>query len=152
MHGFWLFVHNLGYTVWIGGGLATMLAGIASKRMAPAERLAVYKTTSFVQRALVGTGAIVTIVSGLFLAMPYMKNPEMMWRGMNAMMGFGILGAILAVTLSVPTAAKLGRLDLDPRGELPEVFFSLRKQQAWFATIAGSLGLLALVAATFFRS
>jgi hypothetical protein len=148
MHGLWLFLHNLGYTVWIGGGLGTMLAGIAAKRFAPGERLAVYKTTSFVQRALVGTGAVLTVISGFFLVMPYM---ETMPNWMGAMMGLGTLGAIIAVTLSVPTAAKLGRLDLDPRGELPEVFFSLRKKQAWFATIAGTLGLLALWAATFYR-
>ncbi len=148
MHGLWLFLHDLGYTVWIGGGLATMLAGIAAKRFAPGERLAVYRVTSFIQRALVGTGAIVTIVTGFFLAMPYM---ETMPNWMGAMMALGTLGAIIAVTLSVPTAAKLGRLDLDPRGELPEVFFSLRKRQAWMATIAGSLGLLALAAGTLYR-
>ncbi|HTR20292.1 MAG TPA: hypothetical protein VMH88_05490 [Gemmatimonadales bacterium] len=148
MHGLWLFLHNMGYIVWIGGGLATMLAGIAAKRFSPAERLAVYRVTSFIQRALVGTGAIVTLVTGFILAMPYM---ETMPSWMGAMMGLGTLGALIAVTLSVPTAAKLGRLELDPRGEIPEVFFRLRKRQAWAATVAGSLGLLALGAATFYR-
>jgi hypothetical protein len=42
----------------------------------------------------------------------------------------------------------MGRLELDPRGELPESFAGLRKRQAIFATIAGSFALLALLAST----
>jgi hypothetical protein len=67
------------------------------------------------------------------------------------MMTAGLLGAIAAIAISVPTAARLGRLELDPRGELPEAFYSLRKRQILAASIAGGLGLLALLAATIFR-
>jgi len=31
MRGFWLFVHVLGFTAWLGGGLAVMLSGITAK-------------------------------------------------------------------------------------------------------------------------
>ena len=99
MRGVWMLVHVLGFTLWLGGGIATMVAGVTAKRMAPAERLAGYK--------LIG-----------------------------------------AVAISVPTAAKLARLEPDARGELPEAFQGLRKRQILAATIAGALGLVAMGAVT----
>ena len=39
MRGFWLLVHVLGFTLWLGGGIATMVAGVTAKRMGAAERL-----------------------------------------------------------------------------------------------------------------
>src|SRR2546430_12989580 len=47
----------------------------------------------------------------------------------GVMMLAGILGALGAVTISVPTAAKLARLEVDARGGLPEAFQALRKRQ-----------------------
>jgi len=64
------------------------------------------------------------------------------------MMVAGILGALGAVAISVPTAAKLARLQLDARGGLPEAFAMLRKRQILAATIAGGLGLVAMFAVT----
>jgi hypothetical protein len=51
----------------------------------------------------------------------------------------------------MPTAARLARLEVDPRGEMPERFHALRKRQIIAATVAGSLGLIALFAATLGR-
>jgi hypothetical protein len=68
------------------------------------------------------------------------------------MMTAGIVGGIVAMAISVPTAARLGRLELDPRGELPEAFQKLRQRQIFAASIAGGLGILALLAATVLKS
>src|SRR5213082_2535596 len=57
MRGFWLLVHVLGFTLWLGGGIATMVAGVTAKRLGTAERLAAYKIISAVQRMLVAPGA-----------------------------------------------------------------------------------------------
>jgi len=46
MRGFWLLVHVIGFTLWLGGGIATMVAGITAKALAPAERLAAYNLLS----------------------------------------------------------------------------------------------------------
>ena len=147
MRGFWLLVHVLGFTLWLGGGLATMVAGISAKSFAPAERLKAYKLIGAIQRLLVGPGAIAVVLSGVFLSMPYMRSGDMPgW--LNLMMGAGVLGALAAVGISVPTAAKLGRLEADARGELPEAFQALRKRQILAASIAGGLGLIAMFAAT----
>jgi hypothetical protein len=155
MMGFWLLVHLLGFTLWLGGGIATMVAGVSAKRFAPAERLKAYKLIGAVQRLLVAPGAAGVVVSGILLLLsgPYMHQSsggEMpVW--LNAMMGAGILGAIVAVTVSMPTASRLARLELDARGELPASFQGLRKRQIIAATIAGSLGLIALFASTLGR-
>src|SRR3989449_1845530 len=76
MRGFWLLVHVLGFTLWLGGGIATMVAGVSAKSFAPAERLSAYKLIGAIQRILVGPGAMAVLLSGLVLSMPYMKRSE----------------------------------------------------------------------------
>src|SRR3989442_13525431 len=127
MRGFWLLVHVLGFTLWLGGGIATMVAGISAKSFAPTERLRSYKLIGAIQRLLVGPGAIAVVVSGIVLSMPYMRSGDMPgW--LNLMMGAGLLGALAAVGVNVPTAAKLARLEADARGELPEAVQALPKR------------------------
>lgn len=145
-----MLVHVLGFTLWLGGGIATMVAGVTAKRMGAAERLAGYKLIGAVQRLLVAPGALAVVLSGVILSMPYMRQGVVPgWMGL--MMIAGLLGAVGAVAISVPTAARLARLEPDARGDLPEAFHRLRKRQIFAATIAGGLGLIALFAATLGR-
>ncbi|HKW41275.1 MAG TPA: hypothetical protein VJN39_08500 [Gemmatimonadales bacterium] len=150
MRGFWLLVHVLGFTLWLGGGIATMVAGVSAKAFPARERLASYKLIGAIQRILVAPGAIGVVLSGFFLAQPYMKQGVVPgWLGL--MMVSGIVGAIGAVAISVPTAAKLARLEPDGSGQLPAAFPVLRKRQIIAATIAGTFGLIAMFAATLAR-
>jgi hypothetical protein len=150
MRGIWLFLHYMGFAAWLGGGLAMMLAGITAKHFPPEERLAVYRATSVVARNLIGPGSLLVLVSGFVLSLPFFKNAVVpSW--LMAMQGLGLLGAIVAIGIVTPTAARMGRLELDPRGDLPEAFAGLRRRQAIFATLAGILALLALLAGTVFR-
>lgn len=150
MRGFWLLVHVLGFTLWLGGGIATMVAGVTAKRLGTIERLSAYRLIGAIQRLLVGPGAVAVVLSGLILAQPYMKQGDVpAWLGL--MMGAGILGAVAAVAVSVPTAARLARLEPDAGGQLPAAFPVLRKRQILAATIAGTFGLIALFAATLLR-
>ena len=150
MRGFWLFIHIMGFVAWIGGGLAVMLSGITAKHFPPDRRLAVYRVMSAVTRSLVGPGAVLVVVSGLVLSVPYFKSSTVpSW--LMAMQTFGFLGALVAVAIVTPTAARLGWLEADARGELPESFVGLRRRQVIFATLAGVLALLALISGTIFR-
>ena len=150
MRGFWLLVHVLGFTLWLGGGIATMVAGVTAKRLGTAERLTAYKIIGAVQRMLVAPGAIAVVLSGFILARPYMEAGQVPgWLG--AMMGAGFLGALGAVAISVPTAAKLARLEPGPGGQMPEAFQRLRQRQILAASIAGALGLVAMFAVTLGR-
>lgn len=149
MRGVWLLVHVIGFTLWLGGGIATMVAGVGAKGFGAAERLSAYRLIGAIQKILVGPGAIAVVLSGIFLAQPYMKAGTVPgWLGV--MMIAGILGALGAVGISVPTAAKLARLE-PQGGQLPAVFQTLRKRQILAATIAGTLGLIALFAGTIGR-
>jgi hypothetical protein len=151
MRGPWLLAHALGVILWLGGGLATMVLGVAAKRFDPAERLAAYRLTSAIQRILLGPGAAAAVLSGVVLTSPYMKEGTVPgW--LMLMMVSGILGALIAVGVTVPTAARLGRLQIDPRGELPESFAGLRKRLVIAGSVSGALGLVALVAGTVLRS
>ncbi len=150
MRGVWLFIHVIGFTLWLGGGIATMVAGVAAKGFEPIQRLAAYRLIGAVQRLLVGPGAIAVVASGVVLSTPYMKQGVVPgW--LMLMMTAGILGALGAVGISVPTAARLARLEVNARGELPEAFGRLRKRQIFAASIAGALGLIAMGAATIGR-
>ncbi|HEV8510408.1 MAG TPA: hypothetical protein VGQ48_08155 [Gemmatimonadales bacterium] len=151
MRGFWLFVHVMGFVAWLGGGLAVMLSGITAKYFAPDQRLAVYRVMSVVSRNLIGPGAVLVVLSGIILSVPYFKN-AMVPSWLMAMQGLGLLGAIVAIAIVTPTAARLGRLEVDARGEMPESFAGLRRRQAIFATLAGIFALLALLAGTVFRA
>lgn len=140
----------MGFVAWLGGGLAAMLGGITAKHFPPDHRLAVYRVLSTVTRSLIGPGAVLVVVSGLVLSVPFFQSATVpTW--LMAMQTFGLLGAIVAVAVVTPTAARLGRLEMGARGELPESFTGLRRRQAIFATLAGVLALLALVSATIFR-
>ncbi|HYU09268.1 MAG TPA: hypothetical protein VEK77_07810 [Gemmatimonadales bacterium] len=150
MRGFWLFVHMIGFVAWLGGGLAVMLSGITAKHFPPDHRLAVYRVMSVLSRNLIGPGAVLVVVSGFVLSVPFFKSATVpTW--LLAMQALGLLGAIVVIGVVTPTAARLGRLELDPRGELPESFAGLRRRQAIFATLAGILALLALLSGTVFR-
>lgn len=152
MRGLLLFLHILGFTWWLGGGMAAMVAGLAAKHFAPDERLAVYRGLSALARLIIAPGAFLVLGTGVMLMLSSGgsgADAPPAWLGV--MMGAGLIGALIVLIVVVPTATKLGRLTPDPRGDLPETFTGLRKRQALFATIAGTLGLIALIAGTVLR-
>src|SRR5205809_5377332 len=98
MRGFWLLVHVLGFTLWLGGGIATMVAGVSAKSFAPAERLSAYKLIGAIQRILVGPVAVAVLPSRLLLSMPYLE-PCGVPGPLGVLLIAGILRALGAVSL-----------------------------------------------------
>lgn len=150
MRGFWLLAHFMGFSLWLGAGMATMIAGIAAKNYAPAERLAAYRLSGKIQGILVAPGVVMTVVSGIALMRPFMGGTGMT-GGLLVMILAGFAGSLMALFFSVPLAQRMARLDLDPRGELPEALFVLRRRQAVVASIAGGLAIVAMFGGTLFR-
>ena len=68
---------------------------------------------------------------------------------MVVMQGAGIVGALIVLLVGLPTAAKLARLD--PSGQGAAYFDELRQRQRVTSSIAGGLGLIALVAGALVR-
>src|SRR5256885_15842048 len=126
-----------------------MIAGVTAKRFAPAERLVAYRVMSAVFRLVVAPGAVGVLVGGFVLSAPYMRGDVPGWLGL--MMGAGGLGALIVLFVVVPTAARLGRLELDPRGGAPEAFPRLRKTQVIRASLAGGFAIIAIIARAVLR-
>ena len=141
----WLFLHYFGFVFWIGGGLAAMVAGIASRGEPRSALGAVARMQSSITKALMVPGALATVISGLMLTF---RNSGGTYPGANTwlilMQGAGLVGALITLLISVPTVSKLGRLD--PEGQTAAYFDELRQRHRLVASIAGVLAMTALVA------
>jgi hypothetical protein len=142
----WLFLHILGFTLWIGGALAAMVAGIASRREDRAALGAVVRTQAAVQKLLVAPGALLSVLSGLLLTFSVTSMDGgapgfSFW--LVLMQGTGIIGALIVLLVGLPTAARLARLD--PEGPGAAYFDELRQRQRVVGSIAGVFAVAALV-------
>jgi hypothetical protein len=149
---FWLFLHLLGFTMWLGGGLASMVAGIAARREDREGLGAIARAQAAVHKAIIAPGAILVVLSGLILTFSVSgRTGELVgfsiW--LVVMQGAGLVGALLVLLIGLPTAAKLARLD--PMGQGAAFFDELRQRQRIVASASGVLALVALVAGAFVR-
>jgi hypothetical protein len=149
---FWLFLHLLGFTMWLGGGLAVMVAGLASKREDRSGLGAVVRSQTAVHKVIIAPGALLAVLSGLVLTFSVAgRMGELV--GFNVwllvMQGAGVLGALLVLLIGLPTAAKLSRLD--PTGPGAAYFDELRQRQRIVSSVSGTLALVALVAGAVVR-
>ena len=149
---FWLFLHLLGFTMWLGGGLASMVAGIAAKREDRPGLGAIARAQAAVHKAIIAPGAILVVLSGLILTFSVSgRTGELIgfnpWLGV--MQGAGLVGALMVLLIGLPTAAKLARLD--PMGQGAAFFDELLQRQRIVASASGVLALVALVAGAFVR-
>jgi hypothetical protein len=143
----WLFLHLLGFTMWLGGSLAAMVAAVAARREERAGLGAVVRAQTSIQKVIVAPGALLTVLSGLILTFSVAgRNGELVgfsiW--LVIMQGAGIIAALLTLLITLPTASKLARLD--PAGPHAAYFDELRQRHRVVASISGLLGLLALLA------
>jgi hypothetical protein len=145
----WLFLHLLGFTMWLGGGLASMVAGIAAKREGREGLGAIVRSQAAAWRAIIAPGALLTVLSGLILTFSVAGRLVGFNVWLVVMQGAGLLGALLVLLIGLPTAAKLARLD--PMGQGAAYFDELRARQRIVASVSGTLALVALVAGAMVR-
>ena len=149
---FWLFLHLLGFTMWLGGGFASMAAGIAAKREDRAGLGAIVRSQAAVWKSIIAPGAILAALSGLMLTFAVagrMGELVAFNTWLIVMQSTGLLGALLVLLVGLPTAARLARLD--PMGQGAAYFDELRQRQKIVASASGTLALVALVAGTLVR-
>jgi hypothetical protein len=143
----WLFLHLLGFTLWLGGAIASMVMGVAAKREDRHGLGAVVRSQSALMKVAIGPGALVTVLSGLILTFS-LSGANSAYAGFSIwlvlMQGAGVVAALLTLLISLPTATKLSRLD--PLGETAGYFDELRQRQRIVASISGTFGLVALFA------
>ena len=148
----WLFLHLLGFTLWLGGGFAAMVAGIATKREDRQGIGVAVRLQAAIQRTLIAPGALLTVLSGLILTFAVTGRTGdlvgfSVW--LVVMQGTGIIGALVSLLVALPTATRLARLD--PAGPNAAYFDELRQRQKVVASIAGALALVALLAGALYR-
>jgi len=141
----WLFLHLLGFTLWLGGAIAAMIIGIAAKREDRHGLGAVVRAQASLMRVAIAPGALLAVLSGIILTFR-IGGTDLpgfsLW--LMLMQGTGLVAALLTLLIALPTAAKLSRLD--PAGETARYFDELRQRQRIVGSISGTLGLVALFA------
>jgi uncharacterized membrane protein len=146
------FFHFLGVALWIGGAIAafTVARSIGSQ---PAEaRRIFWPHVARIHALVIGPGAMLTVITGVLLTMSLVNRgmTEVMARpGIIIMQGAGIIAAVIALFVGVPTANQLGALGRgdDALGsDGTQLAARLRKRQAIASSVAGVLTLVALFA------
>jgi hypothetical protein len=141
----WLFLHLLGFTMWLGGAIAVMIIGIAAKREDRHGLGAVVRAQATLMKRAIAPGALLAVLAGLILTFQISGSDI---PGFNIwlmlMQGTGLVAALLTLLIALPTASKLSRLE--PAGETARYFDELRQRQRIVGSISGTLGLIALFA------
>jgi uncharacterized membrane protein len=143
----WDFVHLFGQTVWIGGSLAAMTLAISGRRELPTAVGTVVRLQSNIYRSLVGPGALLTVLSGMVMTLQRYNQFTAVGipHALLTMQIVGIAGALIALVHTVPTAAKLARLD--PDGPAAPAFGRIRRRLKVSGMTQGVLAFLGLAAA-----
>lgn len=146
MRSFLIFLHLFGQIAWLGGALSAMVIGIAVKReqkdqIGPAVRL-----QSAIYRGLIGPGAAIVVFSGIMLTLNMYNQATAVGlsRGLMAMQGLGIIGALIILVHTLPSSTRLARLE--PVGPGALLFDGLRRKVVMSGMAASTLGMLALAA------
>ena len=139
--------HLLGSVMWLGGAFASMVVGAASRREAPDLFAVVARLQGAITRRIVAPGAAIALLSGLWLTADRYPGAAMAQASpwLFVMQAAGFVGALVVLLAALPTAAKLSRIDA--HGDTGPLFLLLRKLQSIVSSIAGTLALVALIAA-----
>ncbi|MBI2614230.1 MAG: DUF2269 family protein, partial [Gemmatimonadetes bacterium] len=145
------FLHLLGQALWIGGGIAAMTLALAARSEDGTVKAGVYRLLARVHGVVIAPGALITVLSGLWLTMGMARRgqgAELGEPGLATMQAAGIIAGVLVLFVALPTANLLARVaEPDQNGQRRPVFEKLRKRQAVVSSVAGALAVLALVAA-----
>ncbi len=148
------FLHLLGQALWVGGGIAAMTLALSTRGEDSTVRAAVYRLLGKVHGMVIAPGAVLTVVSGLWLTMGMARvgrGEELGKAGLATMQGAGIIAGILVLFIALPTANLLSRHSVpDEKGQLSPAFERLRKRQAVVSSVAGALAVLAMMGARLF--
>jgi hypothetical protein len=148
------FLHLLGQALWIGGAIGAMVLAVASRGEPAPIRAAMFRALGRVHSLVIAPGALLTVLSGLWLTMSMARQgmgARLGSPGIAAMQLLGLVGGILVLLVALPTAGALARAaEPGPDGTLPPAFERLRKRQAVVSSIAGVMAVIALAGARLF--
>ena len=146
MRHFWIFLHLLGYVMWLGGALGAMAVGLSARREARDQLGAAARLLASIYRSVILPGALATVVSGLVLTLIVFGGPgatAAVNQPLMVMQGTGLIAALITLIVLVPNASRI--LRVDPVTQAAQ-FDALRAKQARLGMISGFFGLAALMA------
>lgn len=136
--------------MWLGAGFGAMVYGIAGKRETGAALAVIARGQAAVHKLVIAPGAGLVILSGVMLSLR-MYGSAMSGMAptawMMVMQGAGLLGALLVLAAGLPTISRLARVS--PDGPTAPLYQALRRRHVMVSSVAGTLGLIALIAASF---
>ncbi|HEX7024713.1 MAG TPA: hypothetical protein VF187_07840 [Gemmatimonadales bacterium] len=147
-----LFVHLLGFIMWMGGGYAALSLGMLMRRLPRNELAMPVMMQGRLMRELILPGAVLATITGIMLTLSLYGSATSVQGypgGLMAMQGAGMLGAVLVLIVGVPTGARIARLD--PVGEHAPLFDALQRKAAVTGVISGALALIALIGGVLMR-
>ena len=148
-----LFSHLLGFVLWIGSGLAAMHLGKAIEKAGRDEIALLLGLMGRIQRAMLLPGVVLTVISGLLLTLNLYGGAISVAGypvSLMVMQGAGLLGAVIAIGVTIPMTSRLTRLD--PQGPHAALFASLRQRASISGMLTGLLAMVALVSGALLRS
>ena len=142
-----LFLHWLGWAVWLGAQLTFMVWGPVTKRASLESWAHTWDTLAKVQRWIVAPACAAATVTGLALSMQYAQrgfDVGALW--LIVMQALGVLAAILTLALATPLVNRMAFLAAtslekgvqDPRAE------PVRRKLALVASVSGAFILVTL--------
>jgi hypothetical protein len=139
-----LFLHVLGFVLWMGGSFALMVSSIAARSEERSVLGPLVRIQARLAGSLVGPGAGITVVTGLILAFKMFGTAQPAPSGwIMVMQAAGLMAGILTLAFTIPAAGRLRRMD--PLGPQAATFDALRVRQRVVGSISGILGLVALL-------
>jgi hypothetical protein len=142
-----LFLHWLGWAVWLGAQLTFMVWGPMAKRAPLATWAHTWDTLARVQRWIVAPASMVATLTGIVLSMQYARRGLAMGETwLMVMQTLGLLAAILTLAFATPLVNRMAFLaaksldtgQQDPRAE------PVRRRLAMVASVSGVFILIAL--------
>jgi hypothetical protein len=146
----WRFLHFFTMVMWIGGGLAVLVAGVAMRRLDRSFWGGIAEVQGALYRTLVGPGAMLNTLSGLMLTFKmYGALSTRVGAGLGSMQALGVLAALVTLLGAMPAATRLSRLE--PTGDTSGAFDRLSSRLTRTGALGTALAIGALVAGSLYR-
>ena len=146
----WAFLHEVGFLLWLGGGLSAIVVLGALSRLDTAGLGGVTRVVLALHRWLLGPGVLITTASGLFLAFGMYRIEGVAEGGLSSsgtwvlvMIASGLLAAIIAIIAVLPDASHLARLDPSAGdAQLQRALLQRLRRRTWLMTALAALAWL----------
>jgi hypothetical protein len=140
-------IHLIGVIAWVGGTWAALVVGRTQPGVSRPTVGFIVRQQATIYRTLVGPGAMLTVLSGLFLTLQMYGGATSVGglpRPLMIMQLTGMVGGVIALIAVLPTAMRVSRID--PAGEYAAAFDRLRANLRLWALASALLGMIAVVA------